>query len=409
MKKWFNLFKEFISFAFQAIRIHKLRSFLTTLGIVIGVATVITIFTTIDGLDDYIADNFSSIGTSTVYISSRPWVIMHDWWKYRNRPKVTLEEYEYIKRKSKLAKWISPELERMMVVENKDKKIKRVLVSASNHDYLYTAAIELEKGRFITEMDYRTARPVCVIGPSLAEKLFENSDPLNKKIKIGGYYFKIIGITEKRGEIFGFDMDNSAIVPYFALRNIIGSRRGISIAVRSEKPEQIEALIDELTFLMRLTRRIAPGKEDNFSINQQDMLMDIYKKLTGTLYAIVFVIGAISLLVGGIGIMNIMLVSVTERTKEIGLRKSVGASRGNIMVQFLFEAVVIALLGGILGTILGLLGAKFVLNLMTLSTPVKLSTVIIGVSFAGFVGVVSGIYPAFKAALKNPIEALHFE
>ena len=160
MKKWFNLFKEFISFAFQAIRIHKLRSFLTTLGIVIGVATVITIFTTIDGLDDYIADNFSSIGTSTVYISSRPWVIMHDWWKYRNRPKVTLEEYEYIKRKSKLAKWISPELERMMVVENKDKKIKRVLVSASNHDYLYTAAIELEKGRFITEMDYSFVFPI---------------------------------------------------------------------------------------------------------------------------------------------------------------------------------------------------------------------------------------------------------
>ncbi|GAB4167601.1 MAG: ABC transporter permease [Calditrichia bacterium] len=408
--KWLSLFSEYIFFAFKSLFSHKLRSFLTILGIIIGVTTIITIFTTIEGLNRYVKDNFSSIGgTSTIYISRTPWVIMGDWWKYRNRPKITIEHYYFLKKHAKVAKYISPTVDVGLVVKGKEKTIKDVLIEASNADYLYLGGIELDTGRFVTDLDFRAARPVCVIGAKLAELLFQDQSPLGNTIKIGGKHFKVVGVLEKRGSVFGFDMDKSAIVPYFSLRNIIGPRRGIQIALSSGDPSLIPELKEETRYLMRRARGLKPSEEDNFSINQQDMLTDFYMKLTGTLYSIIFVIGSVSLLVGGIVITNIMLVSVTERTKEIGIRKAIGASRKAVLTQFLLESITISVIGGLIGLIFGYLGAVQILHLLKLEGFITLNTIILAIGFSSFTGIVAGFYPAMKAARMNPIDALRYE
>lgn len=408
--RWLTLLGEYLRFAIVSLSAHKLRSFLTTLGIIIGVTTIITIFTTIEGLNNYVKENFSSIGgTGSVYISRHPWMMLGDWWKYRNRPKITIKEYNYLKEHSKEASHIAPIISITSTVQSIRETAKNVLVEATNQDYLYLGGVKLSEGRFITQLDYHAARPVAVIGAELGELLFKDENPLGKVIRIGGKHFKVVGILEKRGSIFGFNMDKSVIVPYFALRNIIGPRRGIEIVAGTDDPKKLTQLKDELRYLMRKIRGLKPTEPDNFSFNEQDQLTDTYMKLTGSLYSIIFVIGSVSLLVGGIVITNIMLVTVTERTKEIGIRKAIGASKGAILAQFLFEAVIVALIGGIIGLILGYLGATQILNLLKLEGIITVRTILVAIGFSSFVGVVSGFYPAFKASRLNPIEALRYE
>ncbi|RMG39029.1 MAG: hypothetical protein D6732_04620, partial [Methanobacteriota archaeon] len=313
--KWLPLLSEYITFAFKSLYAHKLRTFLTTLGVIIGVTTIITIFTTIEGLNSYVEENFTSIGgTNSIYISKNPWVMMDDWWKYRNRPKITIDDYYYLKKNSKEADYIAPVLELMASAEYRNKSIQRVLVQASNEDFLMANALKLERGRFLTNLDFHSARQVVVIGAKVKELLFKDQDPIGKVIKISGRHFKVIGVLAKRGSIFGFDMDKSVVVPYFAMRSVVGPRRGIDITVAVKDPKNLQKMKAEMRYLMRRHRKLKPSEPDNFSINQQDQLTDWYKQTTGTLYSIIFVIGSVSLLVGGIVITNIMLVSVTERT-----------------------------------------------------------------------------------------------
>jgi putative ABC transport system permease protein len=408
--KWLPLLSEYIQFAFKSLYAHKLRTFLTTLGVIIGVTTIITIFTTIEGLNAYVEENFTSIGgTNSVYISKNPWVMTNDWWKYRNRPKITIEDYYYLKTYSKEADYIAPVLEIMTSIQYRNKTVERVLIQASNQDFLMANALKLSEGRFLTHLDFRSARQVVVIGAKIKELLFKNEEALGKVIKIRDRHFKVIGVIAKRGSIFGFDMDKSVIVPYFSLRSIVGPRRGIEITVAVKNPDNLPKMKAEMRYLMRRHRKLKPGEKDNFSINQQDQLTDWYKQTTGTLYSIIFIIGSVSLLVGGIVITNIMLVSVTERTREIGIRKAIGATKGAIMAQFLSEAVMIALVGGFIGFVLGYLGASYILNLLSLEGTITLRTILVAVGFSSLVGILSGLFPARKAAGLNPIEALRYE
>ena len=406
---YFSLIGEYMRMAWHALKAHKMRSMLTTLGIFIGVTTIITIFTTIQGLNEYVIGQLSAIGSSTVYVEKYPWVIKGDFWKYRNRKNIIKDEYEALMKYSKEADYISPQIFSMKVVKYKNEKYDRIFILGTSEQYKDTDNIGLGEGRFITEIDVKRKHSVCVIGADLADNLFKNEDPLGKRIYIGDRKYKIIGILERRGKVFGQSRDNYAIVPIGTFQQAFGRHRGFRVAMTVEDVSRLEEMKDETRGIMRRLRKIPPQDDDDFAINQQDQLTNLYRQLTGVLYAIVFVIGSMSLIVGGIGIMNIMLVSVTERTKEIGIRKAIGAKRKNILSQFLIESISIASIGGILGIIFGFIGGSLVLSQMDLSTSVSVASIAIGYGFSTFVGVVAGFYPAWKAAKMNPIDSLHYE
>ncbi|GAB4370515.1 MAG: ABC transporter permease [Calditrichia bacterium] len=400
---------EHLRFSYDALTANKIRSFLTTLGILLGVTAIIVIFTAIQSINNYVEGEFSNLGSATLYLSKFPWAQGGDFWKYRNRPDITLDDYQQLKGEIRLASAISPLIEAMRTVEYRNKNLEDVYTVGCNEQYVVTNDAETQYGRFFTEMEVYRAHPVCVIGQKVWEELFGTSDPLGKRIKINGHPHKIIGILEEKGNFFGFNMDNQVIIPYTTFKGISFHRRGITVVFRARDPMLIDQLKDEIRGTMRRIRKIPPGEEDNFAINQQNMLTDLYKKITGTSYLIIFIIGAISLVVGGIGIMNIMLVSVTERTKEIGIRKAVGATRKNILLQFLSESVTLSSIGGIIGIIIGYLIGQYLLNLIKLDASVSLATIIIGYGFSAMVGIISGMYPAYKAARLNPIDALRYE
>ena len=400
---------EYFIMAWTALKTHKLRSLLTTLGILIGVTTIITIWTTIEGLNQYVYGQLSNIGASTLYIEKWPWSGGREWWKYRNRKNITYKEYEAVEKFSTLADYISPQVVSVKTVSYKNNKYENVVINGTNEDYSETSNVYPDVGRFLTELDINNNVPVCVLGSETAENLFKDENPIGRRIKIGSDKYRVVGILEKKGSFFGLSMDNQVIVPIGTFRRVYGGHRGLTIAVKTAHPELLEEMKDELRGILRRDRKIKPGKEDDFSLNQMDMLSDMYAQLTTTLFAIVFVIGGISLLVGGIGIMNIMLVSVTERTREIGIRKAIGAKRKNILSQFLIEAIVISSAGGFIGIVFGYLGGMAVLAQMDLTTGVSITSIAIGFGFSGTVGVLAGFYPAFKASKLNPIESLRYE
>ncbi len=405
----FTRFSEYILMAWQALVSHKLRSFLTTLGILIGVTTIITIWTTIEGLNQYVFGQLSNIGASTVYVQKYPWVIKGDFWKYRNRKNITYKEYQALVQYCTIADHISPEVFAPKKVSYKDRKFDNIFVIGTNEEYSFTANVAPEIGRFLTELDVRNKRYVCVLGREVTDQLFEKENPLGKRIRIGDKKYTVIGVLEKKGNFFGQSMDNFIIVPFGTFRRVYGGHRGMRVALLTNKTERLEEMKDQIRGILRRVRKISPAEEDDFAINQQDMLTSLYKSLTSTLFAIVFVIGGISLLVGGIGIMNIMLVSVAERTREIGIRKAIGANRKNILSQFLLEAIVISSIGGVLGIILGYFGGSAILSQMDLTSGVSITSILIGFGFSTTVGVLAGFYPAYKAAGLSPIESLRYE
>jgi len=405
----FALIVEYLRMAGVAIISHKMRSFLTTLGIFIGVTTIITIWTTIQGLNNYINSTLSEIGSSVVYVEKFPWVIQDDFWKYRNRKNITWNEFEAIEKYSTLADYVTPQLVSMKTIGFKETKFENVAILGTTNSFIETSSVNPSEGRFLTELDVRNKVPVCVLGAELASKLFETKNPIGQKIKIDGLRYRVVGVLEKQGEFFGQSRDNYAVVPIGTFRNAFGRHRGLQIAVLTENANNVEDMKEELRGILRRERMVKPGDEDNFSLNEQNQLTGFYESTTSTLYAIIIVIGAVSLLVGGIGITNIMLVSVTERTKEIGLRKAVGAKRKNVLSQFLLESVAISSIGGLIGIVAGIIVGSLILNMMTVEGGVAFSSIAVGFIFSTFVGIVSGFYPAYKAAQMNPIDSLRYE
>ncbi|NOX38011.1 MAG: FtsX-like permease family protein [Calditrichaeota bacterium] len=400
---------EYLRFAWDALMANKIRAFLTTLGILIGVAAIIFIFTLIQGINKYVEGEFANLGSTTVYVSKFPWVITGNYFELRNRPPITIREYRALERYATYPRWMTPVFESMRTIEYRSKTLESVYVVGCNEQYTETHNTETELGRWFTASEVRSARPVCIIGQSVKEELFGKENPLGKRIKINGFPYKVIGVLEKKGSFFGFNMDNQTIIPYTTFRGYTFNRRSITIALKVENPDDLEPMKDEVRGILRRVRKLSPRESDNFAINQQDMLTDFYRKLTGTSFLVVIIIATISLVVGGIGIMNIMLVSVTERTREIGIRKAVGATRKQIMFHFITESLAISLVGGFLGVVIGILAAQVPLKYMHLESGVSVGTVLIGFFFAAAVGFISGLYPAYKAARLNPIDALRYE
>ncbi len=404
-------FGEGIKIALQALGSNKLRTVLTTLGIFIGVIVVTVIISVIQGLNHYISSELSGLGSNTLYISKMPWFITsyEKYLEFRKRKDIDRDDYKYVLKYATLADAVAPEIDTRGTVKFGNKSLDQVRIRGTTDAFISTANALPETGRFFTlaEVDYR--RPICVIGSEVAEGLFEDKDPLGERIKVSSHHYRVVGILKKRGAILGDSQDNMVLIPYTLFQKQYGTRRSVVIQVKAEDSERMDDMIDQLEGVMRRSRGLEVGQEDDFAINQQSQLMDIYNNLTGVLWIVLIGIGSISLIVGGIGIMNIMLVSVTERTREIGIRKALGAKKRIIMWLFLVESMFISSIGVALGVLVSI-GLAMVVHSAT-HLPVHISTwvLFLAVGFTVTIGLFFGLYPASKAAKLDPIEALRYE
>ncbi len=402
-------FGEAVGSAFTALRAHILRSILTTLGIIVGVTAVITIVSLIQGLDRAVAGSFSGLGSNVVYATKFPWVITMDFWKYRNRKDITLEQAERFAELASLPEAVSYNSGSSQPVKWRQRTATSVTVDGQSPMGRVVHGLDPLVGRFFSEVEAAERSQVAVIGYGIWEDLFVGRDPVGERIRIGGRPFRVIGVLPEKGSILGQDQDRQVIIPLSTLMKLFGSRRSITIAMLAPHAEAIPVMEDEARGLLRRLRQVPPGEEDDFALNRQEMLVDVFRSITAGLFAVMVGVASLSLLVGGIGIMNIMLVSVTERTREIGIRKSVGAKRRNILWQFLVESMIVAGVGGVLGLALGLGIAWVIAAVSPLPAAAPLWAVVLGIAFSAGVGLFFGIYPAAKAARLDPIVALRYE
>jgi putative ABC transport system permease protein len=397
--------------ALEALRSHKLRSFLTLLGVVIATTTLIVVMSIVNGMNLYIAEHIANLGTNTFVLHQFQWAQGFDSFlnaRRRNKP-IRVEEYEFLRDNLQGYQQIGAmaNLSPNPPARYKGRTIDEITVNGMTPSFADIGREKVESGRYINDADYQHNARVCVIGQDLVEKLFPNVDPLDKEVQLAGLPFRVVGVTEKLGSTFGQSQDNFAIVPLTTFRSIWMGRPELFVYVKSPDGRHMVELQDEVRALMRTHRHVPYREDDTFGINASDTLMSAWKNLTGTIFAVTIGLVAVFMVVGGIVIMNIMLASVTERTHEIGIRKSLGARRRDILWQFVFESGMMASMGGIAGVVLAVAIARVVNAFFTAEIP--LVAVVVGVTLSAAVGLFFGIYPARKAALLEPIEALRSE
>ncbi len=397
--------------ALEALRSHKLRSFLTLLGVVIATTTLIVVMSIVNGMNVYIADHIANLGTNTFVLHQFQWAQGFDSFltaRRRNKP-IRVEDYEFLR--DNLQDYLHigafSQLNPKPPARYQGHSIDEIDLNAMTPSFVDLGREKVEKGRYINDSDYQHNARVCVIGQDLVDKLFPNVDPLDKEVQLGGLPFRVVGVTERVGSTFGQSEDNFAIVPLSTFRTIWMGRPELFVFIKSPDGQHMLELQDEVRALMRTRRHVPYREEDTFGINASDTLMTAWKNLTGTIFAVTIGLVAVFMVVGGIVIMNIMLASVTERTHEIGIRKSLGARRRDILWQFVIESGMMASMGGIAGVVFAVLIARLVNMFFTAQIP--LIAVAVGVTLSTVVGLFFGIYPAKKASMLEPIEALRSE
>ena len=402
---------EGVRIAVDALMAYKLRTVLTTLGIVIGVTTVVTIVALVEGLNHAFTREISQLGTATLYVEKFPWIMKgNSFWIYRNRRDITMKEVRAIRKYATLVEAVAPTISVTRDVKYRNRRVSGVRVLGTDENYMVTSNAVPEIGRFLTPNDVSHRRPVCVLGWEVAEKLFKGENPIGKRIKVAGYPVRVVGVLARKGKMFDFNLDTYVVLPIGLFRKITGIHRRVNqIEVKVKDPSLMEDARYELEGILRRVRKVPPGARNDFAINEQSMLMQTYKNLTTSLWAVAIGVGSISLLVGGIGIMNILLVSVTERTREIGIRKAVGAKNRDILWQFLVESMFIVSLGVLIGTGLAIVLAKMIASMTPIPAAITGWIVALGIGFVLTIGLVFGIYPASRAARLNPIESLRYE
>ena len=406
---------ESLRIALSSLRANKLRTALTLVGVVVGVAAVIAVVTIIKGLDQTVASTFSSQGSTVFTISKRPQVITsrEDFIRFNRRKDMAETDADAIARLCTLCWRTGIAANAQTTIKAGDQSSSGVRIRGLTSSMFAIEDADIIAGRPWTDVEEAGAKDVAVIGPDVVDNLFDGAPPeqvIGKQLRADGRSYEIIGVTERLGKIFGFSRDNFVEIPYPTFKKAYGARFSLIAFVQVPEVSQLEAAEDQARAIMRNRRGKSFGDDDDgFTLETQDVFIDLYKSATANIYVVTIGVAAISLVVGGIVVMNIMLVSVTERTREIGIRKAVGASRRDVLLQFLIEAVVITSIGGIMGVGTGFALAFVLAKAMGFPLLFSVASAVLGVGVSSSVGIVSGLWPAWKAAGLDPIEALRAE
>ncbi len=400
-----------------SLRANKLRTALTLIGIVVGVASVIAVVTIIQGLDNKVASTFSSQGSTVFTISQRPQIIRsrEDFIKFNKRKNVTDEDADAIARLCTSCWRVGVAANARETIKRGDQKLENFTMRGVTPTSMFDIdGRSIEVGRIWTEREGTSGSEICVVGSDVVTNLFggaSSDQVIGQEIKIAGRPFQILGVMEPLGSIFGASRDSVVYIPYSTYQKIYGARDSIVVMIQVTSPEQLEIAEDQVRTVMRNRRGHTFGnvEDEGFSLETQDVFLDLYGKATANIYLVTIGVAAISLLVGGIVVMNIMLVSVTERTKEIGIRKALGARRKDILTQFLIEAVAVTAIGGGIGVLMGFGLAYLIAALIGFPLLISIASAVMGVGVSSIVGIVSGLWPAWRAAKLDPIEALRAE
>lgn len=407
--------KESALIALDTLRANKLRSALTILGVSVGVITVVFMVSIIQGLNRAFADQIESLGSNTIFVSKfDPSFGRPPGPEEIHRKDLTLEDAAALEVEGPSIAGVSP-IRRMIAstVRYQDKQTDTPILFGVTPAYEFVQTQYVANGRFVSEIDMQNRSNVCIIGVDVMRALFPYEEAVDKEVRINGNPFRVIGVMEPLGNFFGQSRDNSIFVPISTFdkyyRDYPFPEVVFFIIIRPTSRADVPSAMDEISDILRRRRRVRPNEPNNFGISSQDSLLDVYNQLTGATALVLTSISFVALMIGGIGVMNIMLVSVTERTKEIGIRKAVGATRFNILSQFLIEAVVLTAIGGLAGLAVGELASLLMNKYSPLPAYVPLWAIGLGVGISGAVGIIFGLWPAWKAARLDPIEALRWE
>ena len=396
------------------MRANKLRSVLTLLGIVIGVFSIIGVMTAVQVLQNSIESGLSGLGANTFQIQKRsngP-ISRREWLKQMQRKDVTVQQGEYVQERISNAQYVGLEIwqgAKTVQAITGEKTNPNVGFVGENPDGIPTNNWTIKDGRSINDDDMRHYRDVVILGQDVVQKVFPRGSPVDQEVKIDGIRYTVVGTFERSGASLGGQNDNFVVIPFSTFLEHYGPKQDIHIMVKATSPDVYEDCLEEARFLMRTIRKVPPGEEDDFYVFSNDSMIETFNSFTKYVKLGVSFISFVSLLAAGVGIMNIMLVSVTERTREIGIRKAIGAQKSSILGQFLSEAIVLCQFGGIVGIVLGILGGNLTALAFNIPAIMPWDWAFIGFALCAFVGVVFGVYPAWKAANLDPIEALRYE
>ena len=406
-----NQILDSIGIALQAIWASKLRSFMTVLGNVVAVTSIVTVVSLIQGLNAMVSDAIITDVGADSFVVQRMGLIRseEEAERARNNPLITLDEADAIRAMSPNVSAVMAQAQRSATTHYRLQELEGVGIQGVTSAYLDFSTFNAERGRMMSAVEVDRSRPVALIGYDVADKLFGEVDPIDKTIKIAGVPFRVVGVSEKKGSVFGSSQDTFAVIPLGAYLKLFGSRQSLTLMVKPASPEVTDAAMDETIVALRVHRRLNAREPNNFGLFSSDTIMNLYNQATQGIFGVLVGVVALSLVVGGIVIMNIMLMVVTERTREIGLRKALGAKRRDIMSQVLTESITLSTFGGMVGIFLGFLLAMLLAAVTPLPARLELWSVVLGIGITASVGLFFGLYPAAQAARLDPIEALRRE
>ena len=409
-----KLLRESLVFAFSSVMVNKLRTLLSLLGITIGIFAIISVFTIVDSLERNIRENIAQLGDNVIYVQKWPWAFDADyaWWVYMRRPVPDLRDYDEIRRRSQFSEGVVFSASTGGLVRYGGTYLENIGIWANSHDFNVIRYFELEQGRYFTPYESAAGRNLAIIGHEIALQLFNGQNPIGREIQISGNKVTVIGVVHREGTsmLGGGSLDEMVLIPVNYARtifNIRSDRLNPMIMVKALPDVPNQQLIDELRQILRSARRLKPAADDNFALNQASAITRGLDQIFVTINLVGWIIGGFSILVGGFGIANIMFVSVKERTNQIGIQKSLGAKNYFILLQFLYESVLLAIMGGVLGLVLIFTGTVLVSYFTEFTITLTLGNIVLGLFVSAVIGVIAGYAPAFAASRLNPVEAIN--